>query len=351
MKSLLRIDGRLIGTGQRTMVIAEIGVNHDGKVERAIELVQHAAGAGADAVKLQIFQAARLVHPTSGFAQYQKSRVSESSPAAMLRKYELSPDELRRVIDAIVDLNLTPLATPFSPEDVDVIESLNLPAIKIASPDLVNQVLLARAAAAKGRPLIVSTGAATMAEVEQAVSWLQQWRAEFVLMHCVSSYPTPADQAHLCWIGELANFGVPVGYSDHTTDLFAGAFAVSVGACIVEKHLTYDRTAKGPDHSSSADPAEFAEYVRLIRSAEALMGSGEKHVLPVERDVRAQSRQSLVLARDLEVGDVIRMSDLTVQRPGTGIAPAEVAAAAGRAAKMPLRKGTMLQWDMLTDAA
>jgi sialic acid synthase SpsE len=245
---------------------------------------------------------------------------------------------------------MTPLATPFSPQDVEVIESLKLPAVKIASPDLVNQVLLARAAGT-GRPLIVSTGAATMEEVHQAVAWLHQWRAPFALMHCVSSYPTPAYQAHLCWIGELTRFDAPVGYSDHTTDLLAGAMAACAGACIIEKHLTYDRNARGPDHAASADPVEFTEYVRLIRQADALRGSPGKHVLPIERDVRSVSRQSLVLARDVESGEVIRMGDLTVQRPGTGIAPAEVVSAAGRAARFPLRKGTLLQWDMLTDAA
>jgi N,N'-diacetyllegionaminate synthase len=347
---MLRIDGRLVGPRQRTLVVAEIGVNHDGSVDRAIELVQHASSAGADAVKLQVFRATTLIHPSSKFAQYQKQRVREANPAAMLKQYELSREALAHVLEAAHELKLTPLATPFSPDDVDLIDELNLPAIKIASPDLVNQLLLARAAGT-GRPIIVSTGAAMMPEVEQAVAWLNQWRAPFALMHCVSSYPTPANQAHLCWIDELARFGVPVGYSDHTTELLAGAMAVAAGACIVEKHLTYDRSASGPDHSSSANPVEFAEYVRLIRSAEAMRGSAGKHVLEIERDVRTVSRQSLVLARDLEVGEVIRMGDLTVQRPGTGIAPADVAAAAGRAAKVQLRKGTMLQWDMLTDAA
>jgi N,N'-diacetyllegionaminate synthase len=348
--SSMKIDGRIIGSGQRTLVIAEIGVNHDGSVERAIELVHHAADAGVDAVKLQIFQADTLVHPTTSFAEYQRDRVNEDDPTAMLRKYELSRDELRQVVDAIRELNLTPLATPFSPGDVAMIEELDLPAIKIASPDLVNHLLLARAAGSQ-RPMIVSTGAATIEEVGQAVQWLREWQAEFVLMHCVSSYPTPAYQAHLCWIEELAQFGIPVGYSDHTTELLAGAMAVSAGACVVEKHLTYDCRAEGPDHSASANPTEFAEYVRLIRSAEALRGSNGKRVLEIERDVRTVSRQSLVLARDVRDGQVICISDLTVQRPGTGIAPAAVEAALGKTAKGSLRKGTLLQWDMLKDAA
>jgi N,N'-diacetyllegionaminate synthase len=348
--STLKIDGRLIGDGHRTLIIAEIGVNHDGSVERAIELVQYAAAAGADAVKLQIFQANALMHPSSNFEEYQRQRTKDADPSAMLRRYELAPDELRQVVEAICELNLMPLATPFSPSDVAMIEQLNLPAIKIASPDLVNHLLLARAAGS-GRPMIVSTGAATIEEVEQAVNWLRQWQANFVLMHCVSSYPTPAYQAHLCWINELAKFGVVVGYSDHTTELLAGAMAVSAGACVVEKHLTYSRSATGPDHAASADPAEFAEYVRLVRVAQAMRGAAGKRVLEIERDVRTVSRQSLVLARDVSGGHVIDISDLTVQRPGTGIAPAAVADAVGKAAKTPLRRGTLLQWDMLSDAA
>ncbi|WP_428939215.1 N-acetylneuraminate synthase family protein [Fontivita pretiosa] len=350
MNTGLRIDGRLVGSRQRTLVIAEIGVNHDGSVQRALELVRHAANAGADAVKFQIFRASTLVHPSSGLAEYQKGRVSEDDPARMLRQYELSMEQLGTIVQAVRELRMTPLATPFSPEDVDTIEALKLPAIKIASPDLVNRLLLARAAGT-GKPLIISTGAATMQEVEETVEWLGQMRVHFVLMHCVSSYPTPAYQAHLCWINELGKFQCPVGYSDHTTELLAGALAVSAGACVIEKHLTYDRRAKGPDHSASADPVEFAEYVRLIRMAEAMRGAGSKHVLPIERDVRTVSRQSLVLARDVQPGQVLKISDLTVQRPGTGIAPADIAAAAGRAAKYALPRGTLLQWDMLTDAA
>ncbi len=346
----LRIDGKLIGPGQRTLVIAEIGVNHDGCVDRAIELVHHAAAAGADAVKLQIFRADSLMHPSSKFANYQKQRVAASDPAEMLRRYELSSDELQNVIAAIVELNLTPLATPFSLDDVKVIEELGLPAIKIASPDLVNRPLLARAAGS-GKPLIISAGAATMEEVGKTVQWMRQSQSKFVLMHCVSSYPTPSYQAHLGWIRELATLGAPVGYSDHTCELMAGALAVASGACVVEKHLTYDRTAKGPDHSTSADPNEFAEYVRLIRSAEGMRGASGKHVLPIERDVRTVSRQSLVAARDIACGETIRMSDLTVQRPGTGIAAADITTAAGRLAKVALRKGTLLQWEMLSDAA
>lgn len=343
------IHGRRIGPGHPTLVIAEIGVNHDGSVARALELVEHAQLGGADAVKLQIFRARSLMHPSSGFAKYQQDRVLDSDPAAMLSRYELSDEQTHQVVRAITDAGMIPLATPFSPEDVQLIEKLHLPAIKIASPDLVNRLLLERAAKTK-LPLLLSTGAATIDEVAQTVRWLRQWRTAGVLMHCVSSYPTPDDQAHLAWISELMQFKLPVGYSDHATHPLAGALAVMAGACIVEKHLTYDKRATGPDHSASADPSDFAAYVQMIRSTELLRGTGGKQVLEIENDVRRVSRQSLVLRRDLKAGEPITVDDLTVQRPGTGIAPAQIASAAGRTAKVPLSKGTLLQWEML-DAA
>jgi sialic acid synthase SpsE len=171
-------------------------------------------------------------------------------------------------------------------------------------------------------------------------------------LHCISSYPTPPEQANLCWIGELSRrFAVPVGYSDHTNHLMAGALAAASGASIIEKHLTYDRSAKGPDHAASCDPAQFAEYVKAIRLSETLRGTPGKRVLEIERDVRRVSRQSLVVNRDLQAGETLCDGDLTAQRPGTGISAADVTAAVGRRAARAIASGTLLQWDMFADAA
>ena len=347
--SELCIDGRTVGPGRPTFVVAEIGVNHDGCARKAVELVSFAAAAGADAVKLQIFRAERLVHPSASFAAYQSGRVADANPVEMLRRYELSDDELAEVVAAARALNVVPLATPFSPEDVELVEGLGLRAVKIASPDLVNRPLLARAARL-GRPLLVSTGAASMAEVQGAVRWLRGWGTEFALLHCVSSYPVAAGQANLCWMAELAaRFGAPVGYSDHTTVTAAGALAAAAGAVIVEKHITYDRNAAGPDHAASADPQQFAKYVGLIRQADTLRGAPGKHVLEVERDVRAVGRQSLVLRGAVRKGHVIAEGDLTVQRPGGGIPAAMLGEIVGRRIMRALPAGTMLQREMLVE--
>ena len=347
----LDISGRRVGRCHPTFVIAEIGVNHDGSLRLAKELVELAAACGADAVKLQIFTAANLMHASSQFAQYQQTRVNDADPAAMLRRFELAPAEIADLVSLIRKRGLIPLATPFSPADVETIAELHLPAVKIASPDLVNRPLLT-AASRLGVPLILSTGAATMQEVQMTTDWLTDWQNPYALLHCTSSYPTPAHDTNLCWISQLsARFNVPVGFSDHSTDEMAGALAVACGASIVEKHFTYDRGAAGPDHSASADPEQFAKYVKLIHRADILRGSGSKRVLPGEEDVRRVSRQSLVVSRDLSAGQVLGESDLTVQRPGLGIPAADVTTAVGRVVARAVARGSLLAWDMLCDAA
>lgn len=344
------IEGRQIGPGHAPWIIAELGVNHDGSVQKALDLVQVAAACGADAVKLQIFRVNTLLHPSAQLAGYQTDRVKVDSPADLLRKYEMSLEDTRRVVQRIRELKMVPLATPFSPSDLEAVESLRLPAIKIASPDLVNLPLLEIAAATR-KPLLISTGAATMDEVETTVDWLRHWDSRFALLHCVSAYPTPDDQANLAWIEELAtSFDCVIGYSDHTTNVMCGALAVAAGASIVEKHLTYDRDAKGPDHAASANPRQFARYVKLLRDAQIFRGAPGKTVLPIEEDVRIVSRQSLVLRRSVQPGQRLRADDLTVQRPGTGMPAAQIVQAIGRRIVKPAKAGSMLQWDML-DAA
>jgi len=347
----IRMADRLIGAGQPVLIVAEIGVNHDGSLARALQLVHEAKLAGADAVKFQVFTADRLMHRESQFASYQADRVSAESPVAMLRKYELCPLDVTALVGAIRACGMIPLATPFSLPDLQYIATLELPAVKIASPDLVNRPLLS-AAAKLGVPMLISTGAATMDEVGQCVAWLREWRVPFTLLHCISSYPTPPEQANLRWISELAeHYTAPVGYSDHTTELAAGALAVAAGACVIEKHLTYDRAAPGPDHAVSADPSQFADYIQSIRHAEKLCGRSGKRVLSIERDVRTVSRQSLVLVRDIQPGEPIGEGDIVIQRPGLGIPAAQLGRLIGKRVRKTIRAGTMLQWEMLADAA
>jgi sialic acid synthase SpsE len=342
----MKIGTFKINTG-RTLVVAEIGVNHDGSAGRALALVDAAKSAGADAVKLQVFRAATLMHPSCQFAAYQQGRAQQADPIAMLRAFELDDSDLRVIADHARSVGLGVVATPFSPSDVARVVAIGSDAIKIASPDLINVPLL-RAAMASALPLIVSTGASEMGEIEGAVQLLAGGRAAVCLLHCISAYPTHDGDARLAWIGQMRGaFGLPVGYSDHTCHPLAGALAVAAGACVVEKHLTYDRDAPGPDHWASLDAAQFAEYVAAIRVAEAMRGGGTRSVLPCERDVRDVSRQSLVTRVALRAGDAITAAALTTQRPGTGIPASAVDDVAGLHAARDLPAGTLLLPDMI----
>lgn len=345
----MRIGDRDIGVGHPVFVIAEIGVNHDGSVARAIELVHAAKSAGADAVKLQVFRADTLVHRSAEFAEYQKDRVAAADPAEMLRQYELDDDALAAIARAVAAAGLLLVSTPFSKADVPRATAVSA-TLKIASPDLVNRLLLS-AAVETALPLIVSTGAATAVEIADAAAWLDARHCDFALLHCVSNYPVDDDDAHLAWIGDLRRFGRPVGYSDHATAADAAALAVACGACLVEKHLTYDTAAIGPDHAASLEPAGFAEYVRSIRRAERLLGRAGRIVLPCEADVRRVSRQSLVAVRALAAGQRLTPDDLTTQRPGTGVSAVEYEAVLGQCVTRAIAAGDMLRAGDVTRAS
>lgn len=335
----MRIRDRHIGPGHAPYIIAELGVNHDGSVDRAIDLARAAHAAGADAIKLQFFRTDLLMSSAAKLAAYQKT-AGETDPVAMLHRLELGAHDLARVLGEARRLGIHAIVTVFSVELVAEAEAATAAhggwdAYKTASPDIIHRPLL-EALAATGRPLIVSTGASTMAEVTRAMEWLGDARREnrVALLQCVSSYPTPDDLAALDGIGALAAAlpDVPIGYSDHTASEVMGARAVAAGACILEKHFTYDRSARGPDHAASLDAAGFARYVAHAREARAShrpahavaarsAAAAGKAVQPIERDVRTVSRQSIVSRRALPAGHVLKRDDLTFKRPGTGIPP------------------------------
>lgn len=323
------IENRVIGPGLDPYVIAEIGVNHDGNIVRGQDLVQAAHAAGADAVKLQFFEADRLMSDDSRLARYQ-AEAGATDPREMLREFELPIELMSMLVRDARDLGLQPIVTVFSDSLVKEAESLDVAAYKVASPDIINRPLI-DALLRTGRPIIFSTGAADADEIRRARGWVGAASAAY--LHCVSAYPTGEDDASLAGVAELARWTrAVVGYSDHTTAVDSGALAVAAGASILEKHLTYDRHAPGPDHSASMDPKQFVEYVRLVRRAHRMLGEG-KRVLPAEADVRAVSRQSLVASRALKAGERIGAEDLVVKRPGTGIAPFRLESIIGRTLK------------------
>ena len=335
----MRIAGRDITPGAPPLVIAEIGVNHDGDPARALELVEAAASAGADAVKFQYFRAVDLLSRSSKLAAYQRV-AGESDPASMLSRLELDPGALGDCAQRAHDLGLLAVVTVFSEQLVDDVAGLGWDAFKTASPDIVNKPLLDRLAR-EGMPMIVSTGASEIDEVERAVGWLSGARERLALLQCVSCYPLALRDAALGAMLDLqSRTGLLIGYSDHTTERITGALAVALGACILEKHLTYSVDAPGPDHRASLDPDGLREYVELARRAhsapwsvpdmaratgvediDAPMGEPVKRVLDIERDVREVSRQSLTSTRAISPGERIAEGDLTIKRPGFGAPP------------------------------
>jgi sialic acid synthase SpsE len=325
----MRIGRREINARNSPYIIAEIGVNHDGSLDRALQLVDAAAAAGADAVKTQFFVTDLLMSRAAALADYQR-HAGESDPFRMLRRLELCAESLCAVSRRAHERSLHSIVTVFSVPLVEAAERIGVDAYKTASPDIIHRPLLS-ALQQTGKPLIVSTGAATTDEVIRARNWLTG--ADLLFLQCVSAYPTEPRHAALGAIAALSSeLQDLVGYSDHTTLVETGALAVAAGACALEKHLTYDRAAQGPDHSASLDPNQFAEYVRLARAAHEMLGDHAKAVQPVEEDVRRVSRQSIVAARTINAGEVIAPRDFTYKRPGVGIEPWQADRVLGRAA-------------------
>jgi sialic acid synthase SpsE len=333
----MKIGPRQIGDSAPVYIIAEIGVNHDGSPARAMELVESAAEAGADAVKFQLFRADLLMSRASRLAAYQRA-AGEADPLAMLRRLELSVEQASPLVSRAHALGIHAIVTVFSVELVREAERLAWDAYKTASPDIVHRPLLA-ALVNTGKPLIASTGAAEFAEVRRAVDWLAPARERLAILQCVSSYPTRPEDAAMGGmeaLRELPGLRGRIGYSDHTSAVDSGQVAADAGACILEKHFTYSKAASGPDHAASLEPAEFRRYVELARDASNLrlwtksdaparadgrLGPPTKRVLDCERDVRAVSRQSIVLRRALGEGELLDAANISFKRPGTGILP------------------------------
>lgn len=343
------VGARRIGAGAPCFIIAEAGVNHNGDPGLARQLVDVAAAAGADAVKFQTFNAAKLIAPVAPKAAYQRVTTgADESQLAMVRKLELPLAVFGELADLCRQRGILFLSTPFDEESADALEAAGLPAFKIPSGEITNLPFLAYLTR-MGRPLILSTGMSSLGEVETA---LQTVRAAgnppIALLHCVSSYPASPCEVNLRAMHTLAGaFGVPVGYSDHTLGIEVPLAAVALGACIIEKHFTLDRAMSGPDHKASADPAELKALVQGIRTVEASLGHGRKEAAPGEADTAAAARRSLVAARDIPAGTALTPELITAMRPGTGLPPSAKPYLLGRTTCVTITQGSLLSLEML----
>lgn len=332
MSAPVDIGGRLVGPGEPLYFVAEAGVNHDGRLEQALQLVDAAADAGADAVKFQIFDADRLVARGTPKAAYQET---VSAPAEtqdeMLRRLQLDRAAFEEIVKHARSRGIAFIASPFDEASVDLLVELGAPAIKIASPDLVNLPLVAYAARA-GLPLVLSTGMADLEETRSAVDTARSAGAtELVVLHCVSAYPARPEDANLAAMSTLADeLSVPVGFSDHSLGIAVAIAAAALGACLIEKHLTLDRSSLGPDHAASLEPRELAELVEACRTAAAAIGDGLKRPVDAELENLPVVRRSVAAAVDLPAGAVLTRSALVALRPGTGIPAARLDDLVGR---------------------
>jgi N-acetylneuraminate synthase len=344
----IKIGSRKVGSGEPVLVIAEIGVNHNGDVRLAQQLVDLAAAAGADAVKVQTFTAAGLVTPTSPKAVYQTETTSATeSQLEMLRGLELSEDAHWELKQHCHRAGLMFLSTPFDSAAADLLEQLDVPAFKISSGDVTNLPLLEHVAG-KGRPIILSTGMSNIEEVADAVKAIRNAGCEqLVLLHCVSNYPASVSDVNLRAMQTMAEaFRVPVGYSDHTTGIDISIAAVALGACVIEKHFTLDRNLPGPDHRASLEPDELRALIQGVRRVEAALGDGQKVPADSELDTARVARRSLVAAENIYAGTRILREMIAAKRPGTGLSPTKLSVIVGRTALVDIVAGSMLTTEM-----
>jgi len=330
-------------------IIAEAGVNHNGSLDLAMQLVDVASEAGADAVKFQTFKAEQLVSGTTPKAEYQKTNTAASeSQLEMLKQLELDKQAHRQLLAYCSERQIQFLSTPFDLESVDLLAvTLDLPLLKLSSGEITNAPLLLKAARSD-KPIILSTGMATLGDVETALGIIAfgytnhdalpgeaVFRAAYAspearrilhekvtLLHCTSEYPAPIADVNLRAMKTLATaFGLAVGFSDHTEGITVPIAATALGATVIEKHFTLDRTLPGPDHKASLEPDELKQMVAAIRQSEQALGSFCKHPAPSEAGNAAVARKSIVAVRNIRAGEPFTEENIGIKRPGTGISP------------------------------
>lgn len=330
-------------------IIAEAGVNHNGDLDTARRLVDVAVGAGADAVKFQTFTADKLATRDADKADYQKETTeSDESQFEMLRRLELSEKHHRQLVEHCEEQDITFLSTPFDKDSADFLETLDVRLFKIGSGDLTN-IPLIKHVARKGRPLIVSTGMSDLSEVEAAVQAVEETgNQQLYLLHCVSEYPTEPSDVHLRSMNTLKTaFGYPVGFSDHTLGIEIPLAATALGAEVIEKHFTLDRSLPGPDHRASLEPDELEALVSGIRKVRQALGNPRKSPTEGEREVARVVRKSIVATTDIEEGQRITEEMIGIRRPGTGLKPAMLDQVVQRVAATDIPEGTLVERKML----
>jgi N,N'-diacetyllegionaminate synthase len=334
---------------QKVIIIAEAGVNHNGDLDLAKNLVDEAALAGADYVKFQTFKAEKIASKFAGQADYQKKNIGkDEGQLQMLRKLELSYDAHLILINYCKTKNIQFLSTPFDLESIALLKELDIHLGKIPSGEITNLPYLKKMAESFD-DLIMSTGMADMNEIREAILVIISTgfsKDNLVVLHCNTEYPTPYQDVNLNAMQSIAKeLGVRVGYSDHTEGIEVPVAAVALGACCIEKHFTLDKNMEGPDHKASLEPAELKEMVTAIRNIELALGDGVKTPSPSEIKNKSVARKSIVAARDMSAGHVIAENDIATKRPGNGISPMMIPEIIGKKLQKPVREDELLTED------
>ncbi len=349
---MIEIDfgGRLIGEGHPAFVIAEAGVNHNGDLELGKSLIREAKGAGADAIKFQSYQAGKISTKTAPRYWVEQDDPDGSQYDTFAKLDSFGPVEHEALFRYARECEILCFSAPFDDEAVDMLDELGVPGFKIASADLTDHPLLKKVAA-KGKPVILSTGLATIPEIGDAVAVVrEQGNDQIILLHCTLQYPCDAENANLRMMLHMkAAFPeIPVGLSDHTLGIAVPQAAVALGAVAVEKHYTVDKTLPGsPDHHLSVDHHDLKRMMDGIRTIEKAMGRYEKGPVEAESEAYRYARRSIVTNQDIPAGATITRDMLTFKRPGTGIYPKFVDIVVGRTVKSDIPEDTVLEWSML----
>lgn len=339
MVSILKISNRAVGDGCPVFIVAEAGINHNGDINKAKQLIAAAAKCGADAVKFQTHLAEKEMVKTQITADYVGEPIFD-----LIKRVELSKAEHVELRDYAREKGIIFFSTPFSKEAADLLEEIKVPVFKIGSGEMTNLPLV-EYIASKGKPMIVSTGMSTFAEIKETVNLLKRKKVKFALLHCTSTYPTAYEDVNLGVIKKLKEkFSVPVGLSDHSTGIYIAYAAAALGACIIEKHFTVSRNWPGPDQKASIEPHELAELVKGVRAIEKALGSS-KRVIEGEKPVQAFARESVVALVDIKKGTRIKKDMVWTKRPGTGIPAKELKNIVGKKAARDIKKDTLLAWE------
>ncbi|MCM3511411.1 N-acetylneuraminate synthase [Carnobacterium inhibens] len=308
----------------KVFIIAEAGVNHNGSIELAKQLIEKGAEAGVDAVKFQSFKASKLVTVNAEKADYQIANTgnNDENQYDMIKKLELDYDKHQELMDYAISKNVMFLSSAFDLESIDLLVDLDLSVFKIPSGEITNLPYLRKIALTK-KPVILSTGMATLGEIEEALEVLKNnGTTDVTILHCNTEYPTPMSDVNLTAMNTMKDaFKVKVGYSDHTLGIEVPIAAVALGAVVIEKHFTLDKTMEGPDHKASLEPDELKQMVKSIRNIEKALGTGVKTPTDSERKNKPIARKSIVAKAPISIGEIFSEENLEIKRPGTGISP------------------------------